>query len=70
MMRKYALKQQHQKQYQHQEENLVKDVMNTLPSFDHEQVKTKASKFLAAHLPLIRSKVKTVLVGIKGTTAS
>jgi hypothetical protein len=70
MMRKYALKQQHQKQYQQKEENLVEDVMNTLPSFDHEQVKTKASNFLAAHLPLIRSKVKTVLVGIAGTTAS
>ena len=49
---------------------VVEDVMNTLPSFDQEQVKTKASNFLAAHLPLIRSKVKTVLVGIAGTTAS
>jgi len=53
-----------------QDSALVEDVMNTLPSFDHAKVKTKASKFLAAHLPLIRSKVKTVLVGIAGTTAS
>jgi hypothetical protein len=37
---------------------------------ESELVKTKASHFLAAHLPLIRTKVKSVLVSIAGTTAS
>ena len=50
--------------------SLCDNVMNTLPTFDHEQVRMKASNFLATHLPLIRSKVKVVLVGIAGTTAS
>ena len=45
-------------------------IMSTLPLFDAAQVKTRCSKFLAAHLPLIRTKVKTVLVTIAGTTAS
>lgn len=48
----------------------VDDVIKKLPIFDQEQVKTKSSNFLAAHLPLIRTKVKAVLVGIAGTTAS
>eukprot|EP00934_Nitzschia_sp_Nitz4_P002570 Nitzschia sp. Nitz4//scaffold19_size178191//153658//156897//NITZ4_002009-RA/size178191-processed-gene-0.88-mRNA-1//-1//CDS//3329540777//2560//frame0 len=45
-------------------------IMTSLPIFPAEVVQTKVSKFLAAHLPLIRTKVKTVLVAIAGTTAS
>jgi len=40
------------------------------PLAECDLVKTKASHFLAAHLPLIRTKVKSVLVSIAGTTAS
>jgi hypothetical protein len=46
------------------------DVVKTLPMFPAEVVQSKASNFLAAHLPLIRTKVKSVLVDIAGTTAS
>lgn len=46
------------------------NITSFLPTFDHEQLKSKISNFLAANLPLIRSKVKTILVGIAGTTAS
>ena len=46
------------------------NVLKSLPQFDREQLRLKVSNFLAAHLPLIRSKVKTILVGIAGTTAS
>ena len=46
------------------------NVVQSLPEFDSHQLKAKVSNFLAAHLPLIRSKVKTILVGIAGTTAS
>lgn len=45
-------------------------IMASLPIFDADVVKTKASHCLAAHLPLIRTKVKSVLVSIAGTTAS
>lgn len=48
----------------------MEHVMSSLPSFDEIQLKTKISNFLASHLPLIRSKVKTILVAIAGTTAS
>ena len=48
----------------------VQAIMDTLPTFDSEVVKSKVSHFLAAHLPLIRTKVKSVLVTIAGTTAS
>jgi len=58
MLRKY--------QMEADEENVI----DSLPLFDSEQLKSKASHFLAAHLPMIRSKVKTILVGIAGTTAS
>jgi len=52
-------------------QNDAEKIMNDLPqAFDQTQVKIKCSKFLAAHLPLIRTKVKTVLVSIAGTTAS
>lgn len=51
-------------------EVVVKSIMRTLPQFDPELVKSRCSKFLAAHLPLIRTKVKSVLVTIAGTTAS
>jgi len=46
------------------------NILSTLPKFDQELLKNKASNFLAAHLPLIRTKVKSVLVAIAGTTAS
>lgn len=46
------------------------NVIGSLPQFDVGQLKTKISNFLAAHLPLIRSKVKAILIGIAGTTAS
>lgn len=46
-------------------------VMATLPlKFDSDLVRSKASRFLAAHLPLIRTKVGAVLRIIAGTTAS
>ena len=45
-------------------------IMSTLPTFDGDILKSKASNFLAAHLPLIRTKVKSVLMIIAGTTAS
>lgn len=45
-------------------------IMSTLPTFDPDVLKSKASRFLAAHLPLIRTKVKSVLMIIAGTTAS
>lgn len=45
-------------------------IMHSLPTFDRTMVRAKCSKFLAAHLPLIRTKVKSVLVTIAGTTAS
>ena len=48
----------------------AEDIMKTLPMFPAEIVRAKASSFLAAHLPLIRTKVKSVLVDIAGTTAS
>ena len=46
------------------------EIMKTLPIFPAEIVQAKASTLLAAHLPLIRTKVKSVLVDIAGTTAS
>lgn len=49
---------------------VVEKIMSTLPIFDADQLKSKASRFLAAHLPLIRTKVKSVLMVIAGTTAS
>ena len=45
-------------------------MMDSLPMFPAAIVQTKASNFLSAHLPLIRTKVKSVLVDIAGTTAS
>jgi hypothetical protein len=45
-------------------------LMNSLPMFPSAIVRSKASNFLSAHLPLIRTKVKSVLVDIAGTTAS
>ena len=45
-------------------------MMNSLPMFPAAIVQTKASNFLSAHLPLIRTKVKSVLIDIAGTTAS
>lgn len=50
---------------------VVNSIMSTLPPhFDPDLLKSKASRFLAAHLPLIRTKVKSVLMAIAGTTAS
>eukprot|EP00559_Dactyliosolen_fragilissimus_P005224 CAMPEP_0184860522 /NCGR_PEP_ID=MMETSP0580-20130426/5399_1 /TAXON_ID=1118495 /ORGANISM="Dactyliosolen fragilissimus" /LENGTH=1323 /DNA_ID=CAMNT_0027357659 /DNA_START=148 /DNA_END=4119 /DNA_ORIENTATION=+ len=46
-------------------------IMSGLPSsFDATTLKLKVSKFLAAHLPLIRTKVQGLLMAIAGTTAS
>jgi len=45
-------------------------IMKSLPIFPSYMVQAKASNFLSAHLPLIRNKVKTVLMDIAGTTAS
>mmetsp|Transcript_8617 Transcript_8617/g.16665 ORF Transcript_8617/g.16665 Transcript_8617/m.16665 type:complete len:1162 (-) Transcript_8617:3746-7231(-) len=45
-------------------------MMKSLPMFPAAIVQAKASNFLSAHLPLIRTKVKNVLVDIAGTTAS
>lgn len=45
-------------------------IMGSLPQFNSASVRTKCSKFLASNLQLIRTKVKTVLVSIAGTTAS
>ena len=46
------------------------NMMVSLPMFPAAIVQAKASNFLSAHLPLIRTKVKSVLVDIAGTTAS
>jgi hypothetical protein len=48
----------------------VDEIMKSLPMFLPEIVQSKSSNFLAAHLPLIRTKVKSVLYDIAGTTAS
>jgi hypothetical protein len=45
-------------------------IMKSLPMFSAGLVQAKVSKLLSAHLPLIRTKVKSVLVEIAGTTAS
>lgn len=49
---------------------MVDEIMSSMPQFDSDLLKSKASRFLAAHLPLIRTKVKSVLMIIAGTTAS
>ena len=49
---------------------ILNEIMSTMPRFDSDLLKSKASRFLAAHLPLIRTKVKSVLMIIAGTTAS
>jgi hypothetical protein len=46
------------------------DIIKSLPMFPASVVQSKASNFLSAHLPLIRTKVKSVLMDIAGTTAS
>jgi hypothetical protein len=46
------------------------DADANLPLIPSDLIQTKASHFLAAHLPLIRTKVKSVLHSIAGTTAS
>jgi len=51
-------------------DNDTDQMMRSLPLFPAAVVQTKASNFLSAHLPLIRTKVKIVLVDIAGTTAS
>lgn len=48
----------------------VEDIMKSLPMFPAKVVQSKVSNYLSAHLPLIRTKVKSVLVNIAGTTAS
>ena len=51
-------------------ESTVEGIMKSLPMFPAMIVQSKVSNFLAAHLPLIRTKVKSVLIDIAGTTAS
>ncbi|KAL9190273.1 hypothetical protein ACHAXT_007484 [Thalassiosira profunda] len=51
-------------------EQIVNEIMATLPRFDPALLQAKASRFLAAHLPLIRTKAQSVLRIIAGTTAS
>ena len=46
------------------------DILRCFPEFDLIKVQSRCSKFLSSHLPLIRTKVKSVLVHIAGTTAS
>ena len=53
-----------------EESQIINSIMSTLPLFDPDLLKSKASRFLEAHLPLIRTKVKSVLMIIAGTTAS
>ena len=48
----------------------AEQIMESFPLFDPNAVQMRCSKFLTSHLPLIRSKVKSVLVSIAGTTAS
>lgn len=48
----------------------VDSIMKSFPVVDADLVKSRSSNFLAAHLPLIRTKVKSILVSIAGTTAS
>lgn len=45
-------------------------IVASMPTFDAALVRAKCSHFLAAHLPLLRTKVKSILVSIAGTTAS
>lgn len=45
-------------------------ITKSLPMFTPSLVQAKVSHFLSAHLPLIRTRVKNVLVQIAGTTAS
>ncbi|CAB9502986.1 expressed unknown protein [Seminavis robusta] len=45
-------------------------IVASLPFFDIAMAKSKCSHFLAQHLPLLRTKVKSILVSIAGTTAS
>ncbi|KAL7470139.1 hypothetical protein ACHAXS_010373 [Conticribra weissflogii] len=52
-------------------QQILHSIMSTLPpQFDGAVLQSKSSRFLAAHLPLIRTKVTTVLQIIAGTTAS
>jgi len=48
----------------------VEGITKSLPMFPASIVQSKVSNFLSAHLPLIRTKVKSVLVNIAGTTAA
>ena len=45
-------------------------IMKSLPVFPGQIVQVKVTNFLNAHLPLIRTKVKSVLMDIAGTSAS
>jgi hypothetical protein len=48
----------------------VMRIMSSMPIFEKSLVRSKCSRFMATHLPAIRTKVKSVLVSIAGTTAS
>ncbi|GAX19901.1 hypothetical protein FisN_1Lh632 [Fistulifera solaris] len=58
------------KKFHSKDQSVVERVAPSLPVFDKAVVKSKCSAFMATHLPLIRKKVKTVLVSIAGTSAS
>jgi hypothetical protein len=58
------------KKFHSKDQSVVERVAHSLPVFDKAAVKSKCSAFMATHLPLIRKKVKTVLVSIAGTSAS
>ena len=45
-------------------------IMKSLPVFPRQIVQVKTTNFLSAHLPMIRTKVKSVLMDIAGTSAS
>lgn len=58
------------KRFHSKDQGVVERVAHSLPVFDKAAVKSKCSAFMVTHLPLIRKKVKTVLVSIAGTSAS
>jgi hypothetical protein len=61
---------QEQEQSQHPLHAMLLLLFQSLPLVDPDLVKAKSSRLLASYLPLIRNKVKSVLVTIAGTTAS
>lgn len=58
------------RKFHSKDQDVVERIAQSLPSFDKASVKAKCTAFMATHLPLIRKKVKTVLISIAGTSAS